>query len=88
MVLCYINNNIIYIIDDINATNMINIVKTNLSVQLGDIIYDINMINMINIDKTNLSVQWRDGVDCAKLSTCGDDIVTLLAVASYLDFDQ
>ena len=67
---------------------MINIVKTNLSVQLGDIIYDINMINMINIDKTNLSVQWGDGVDCAKLSTCGDDIVALLAVASYLDFDQ
>ena len=43
---------------------------------------------MINIVNTNLSVQWRDGVDCAKLSTCGDDIVTLLAVASYLDFDQ
>ena len=64
MVLCYINNNSIDIIDDINATNMINIVKT------------------------NLSVQWGDGVDCAKFSTCGDDIVALLAVASYLDFDQ
>ena len=43
---------------------------------------------MNNIVKRNLSVQWGDSVDCAKLSTCGDDIVALLAVASYLDFDQ
>ena len=67
---------------------MINIDKLNLSLQRGDIIDDINIINMINIDKTNLSVQWGDGVDRAKFSTCGDDIVALLAVASYLDFDQ
>ena len=63
VVLCYINNNSIYIIDDINATNMISVVNTNLSVQLGDIIYDINMINMINIVKTNMSVQWGDIID-------------------------
>ena len=76
------------IIEDINMINVINIHKTNLSEQWGDIIDDINMINMINIVKANLSVQRGDGVDCAKLSTCGDDIVALLAVASYLDFDQ